>query len=57
MNRTRMVSIQERRAVRFGWKVLWGNQEIEATQWMALRVCLIWSSMKSGSLGTMFKGD
>lgn len=57
MNRTRMVSIQERRAMRFGWKALWGKQEIEATQWMTLRVCLIRASMKSGSLGTMFKED
>lgn len=57
MNRTRMVSIQERRAMRFGWKALWSKQEIEATQWMTLRVCLIWASMKSGSLGTMFKED
>lgn len=29
--------------------------ETESTQWMALRVCLIWSSVKSGSPRTMFK--
>lgn len=33
----------------FGCKVLRANQETESTQWIALRVCFLWSSLKSDS--------
>lgn len=57
MNPTKIGSIREQKVMWFGWKVLWGNQETESTQWMALRVCLIRSSVKSDRLRTLSKQD